>query len=90
MKGKNKNWDLIGFVISSDYRKKLLFTLKERPKTPKELSKETKLCFSHVSITLKKLSEKNLVKCLNPIMKKGRVYSITDKGDKILESLKKT
>ncbi|WP_231493676.1 hypothetical protein [Methanobrevibacter arboriphilus] len=40
---------------------------------------------SHISTILKELSDKNLIKCLNPQKRQGRLYTTTDKGKKVLK-----
>lgn len=61
--------------------------LKDKPLTPTTISDKTKLYPSHVSLTLSELTEKNLVVCLTPKLKKGRLYDLTKKGRKLLKDL---
>lgn len=82
-------WEKIGFVIASEYRKNILIHLKERPKTPKQLSEEMKIYLSHVSTTLKELTKLKIVECLTPELNKGRLYRLTREGEKIVEELEK-
>jgi len=83
------DWKKYGVVISSNYRKKILISLLERPKMPKEISSETKIYLSHVSKTLNELETMSLVKCLTPMLKKGRVYALTSDGEEIAKYIKK-
>lgn len=83
----NMEWENVGFILASEYRKILLLKLKARPRTPKYLASETNLPLSHVSKTLKELSEKNLIRCLTPSLKKGKIYGLTENGRKILKKL---
>ena len=55
--------------------------------TPAEMSKETDIPISHISNTLAELLEKDLVVCLTPKLKKGRLYELTASGKKILKNL---
>jgi len=87
-KMKERDWKDFGFVLASSYRKNIMKILKDGPRTPKELSNETKIYFSHVSITLKELSDKKLIKTLNPLARKGKFYNLTNKGKEIAENLK--
>ena len=80
------DWDLISFIKRSGQRQIILKVL-ENPKTPKEISKATKLAPSHISRTLKEFMEKDIVKCLTPKQKTGRIYSLTEKGAKLLKKL---
>lgn len=83
------DWDLIGFIIGSKYRRNVLFSLKENPKTPKQLSQMNDISINHISNILSELNAKGLVECKNPDMKKGRLYSITEKGKELASVLEK-
>ncbi len=80
--------NLIGFILGSDYRHKILAELDKGIKTPKQVSREANLQINHVSNILKELSDRGLVKCETPDLRKGRLYRITDKGKEILEKIK--
>jgi DNA-binding MarR family transcriptional regulator len=82
------DYEAVSYVIRSDYRRKLLFTLYSRKSTPSNLAEETDLYPSHVSTTLSELSEKDLVKRLvdSP---KGRIYTLTKKGEEVAEEIEK-
>lgn len=82
------DWELISFIKRSEQRQIILKAL-ESPKTPKEISKATKLAPSHISRTLKEFMEKDIVKCLTPKQKTGRIYQLTEKGSKLVSSLAK-
>ncbi len=85
---KGTKWDDIGFVISSNYRKKVLKAL-DTEKQPSELSKELNINKTHISRTLNELESKGMIKCLNPNLKKGKLYVISDYGKEILKEVKK-
>lgn len=80
------DWKKYSFVVRAKNRKKILKALKE-PKTPTQLSKETKINLSHVSRSLRELMDKDLVKCLTPDQTTGRVYDRTETGEKIVEKI---
>lgn len=80
------DWEKYSFVVRAKNRKKIIKALKS-PKTPSELSKETEINLSHVSRSLKELSEKGLVRCLTPDQTIGRVYDRTELGEEISEEL---
>lgn len=82
------NWKKYGLIISSDYRKKVLASISEGPKTPKQIAKDTNLYISHVSKTLTELSLQGIIVCLTPDMKRGRVYDLTEEGKEIATYLK--
>ncbi len=77
-----KSLDLYSWVIRGTQRTAIVKAL-DRPKTPKQLSQETKLKFSNVSDVLNAMKKKGLVICLNPQEKTGRLYQLTAKGKKI-------
>jgi len=81
-------WDDISFIISSSYRHKVLKGLNE-PKTPSKLSKELGINKTHISRALSELESKNMIKCLTPEVKKGRIYVATDYGREVLEKFSK-
>jgi predicted transcriptional regulator len=83
------DWKKFGFLISSDYRKKVALSLTEGPMTPKQIAVKTGLYLSHVSHTLKELSSLNIVTCLTPDMRRGRIYELTDDGKEIALYLKR-
>jgi predicted transcriptional regulator len=81
-------WEDMGFVASSDYRKKVL-TLLEIPKMPSSLSKELGINKTHISRTLNELSKKKIIECKNPDTAKGKIYVITAYGKNILKEISK-
>lgn len=81
---KDTNWQIVSFIISSSYRRKTLESL-QNPKTPSRLSKELNINIAHISRALSELEAKKLVKCLTPESSKGKIYTITETGEKILE-----
>uniref|UniRef100_A0A7C3YPV8 ArsR family transcriptional regulator n=2 Tax=cellular organisms TaxID=131567 RepID=A0A7C3YPV8_9EURY len=83
------NWTLYGYVIASEYRKKIMLCLSERPKSLKEVSKETNLYLSHASSIVNDLVKKGLIECLTPNLKKGKIFCLTVDGKEIVELLKK-
>jgi len=82
------DWKKYGYVISSEYRKRVIFSLVGGPKTPKQIAIDTSLHLSHVSQTLKELSSFEIVICLNPELKRGRVYELTKEGREIAKQIK--
>jgi len=72
--------DKYGFVIASNYRKKIVKQLKNFPMAPKQIAVRTGIHLSHVSTALKELAEEGIVFCVNPERKKGRIYHLTETG----------
>lgn len=79
------DWEIVGFIKASTLRIKLLESLNFKEQTPKELQDVLKIHFSQISLLLKELIDKDLVKCLNEDSRKGKIYSITDKGKESIE-----
>ena len=69
---KETIWKDVSFIISSEYRKKVLEKL-ETPKTPSNLSKEININISHVSRALSELESKKMIECLTPESNKGKL-----------------
>ncbi|WP_135822793.1 ArsR family transcriptional regulator [Halostella litorea] len=77
-------WDEIGFVISSRYRVAVLKRLAEGPATPSQIATDSELSIAHISRSLRRLRDRDLVELLvSEDRKKGRVYGITDRGETI-------
>jgi len=79
------DWDIVGKIMSKNIRYKILLLLKDNKLTPSQLRDEIDVSMSYISNELRSLRNKNLVKCINPDLKKGRIYKITDKGLKTIE-----
>lgn len=77
------DWDIYGKVVASEYRQRVLHSICNHPKTPTQISEEIEKHQSHVSKTLSELKQLNLVICLNQNAKKGRLYELTEQGEKI-------
>lgn len=88
VKPSHLKWDKYARVLSSEYRKKVVLALFNGERTPKELAGVTGLNLSHVSNTLKELSELGVTVCLSPQLRKGRLYSLTPEGKTLGKKLK--
>lgn len=75
-------------IVSSETKIKILLALNERVLTPKKISELTKKRINHISMYLTQLKTTNLIVCLNENSKKGRLYKLTDLGNKVLDELK--
>ena len=82
------NWKLYSFVIRSKRRKDLLLSL-EKARTPTEIGNKVKTSVSHVSRTLSDFQDKDIVECVTPEQKVGRIYKLTKEGQEVLDYLKK-
>ncbi len=75
----------ISTVKSSKNKAKIIICLNEDLKIPSEISKETGIRLNHISNLLADLKDTGIVKCLNEKDKKGRLYTLTDIGEKVVE-----
>lgn len=82
-------WQNYGQVIVSKYRSGVILALLDHPKTPTQISREIGMGVAHVSRALRELAGKQIIICLTPDRKKGRVYSLTKKGVEIAKFLRK-
>jgi DNA-binding MarR family transcriptional regulator len=82
-------WDLISFITSGSLRFKILAELLNKTYTPSQLSTKLKIPISHISSTLKELSEKSLIECLTPDRRRNKFFQITKKGEKLLDEINK-
>jgi len=80
-------FDLVGYIMASEYRTKILKSIGENIKIPSAIAEEIGLRTNHVSNVLKDLKDKNLVVCLNENARKGRLYKNTDLAFDVLKYL---
>ena len=76
---------LVGYVMASDYRTKILKSIGNDIKIPSAIAEDIGLRTNHVSNVLKDLKNNDLVICLNEEARKGRLYKNTDLGLEILK-----
>jgi DNA-binding transcriptional ArsR family regulator len=55
------DWDVVGYVISSDHRTVVLGRLAEGPATPTQIASDVDLSVTHVSRALSSLRDRVLV-----------------------------
>ena len=77
-----------GYVAASKYRSKVMKSLAGEVKMPSQIAKDTDILQNHMSATLKQLRKHELVECINPEVRKGRLYRLTDKGEKVLNKMR--
>ena len=69
----------IEYVNRSQYRLKVMKCLDGEVRIPSEIANDTEIFQNHISNTLRQLKEHELIECINPEVKKGRLYRLTDK-----------
>ena len=77
---------LISFVARAKRRKETLNILSKHPQLSQpEIMRALKQYKSHNSTTIKELSNKELIACINPEDRSFKFYKITKKGKEILK-----
>ena len=79
--------DKVKFVNRSSYRVKVMKSLKNDAKMPKEISEDSGILQNHISNVLSQLKDEELVECINPEVRKGRLYRLSDEGLDVLKDL---
>ena len=79
--------DKIRYVNKSTYRLKVVKSLNTEAKMPREISADCNILPNHISNVLKQLRENEIVECINPEVKKGRLYRLSEDGLKVLKKL---
>lgn len=79
--------ETIEFVQRSNYRQNVLKALENDVLMPTEIAKRSNIKTNHVSKVLAELKNKELIEIINPEVRKGRLYRLTDVGDEIVKKL---
>ena len=77
----------ISYVEISSYRKKVMKSLDGEVLIPTQIARNSEIRPNHISKVLAELKAHELVECINPEVRKGRLYRLTDKGDEIVKNL---
>jgi len=78
----------ISYVQISTYRTKVMKSLDDEVKIPSQIAKDSEIRQNHISKVLAELKAHELVECINPEVRKGRLYRLTDKGEDIVKNIK--
>lgn len=87
-KGDNVDEKTIKYVNRSKYRTRTLRAIGDGIKMPKEIARDSGILQNHISNVLRELKDKDLVECLNPDVRKGRLYRLSDDGLEMLDKIK--
>ena len=79
--------DLVRYINRSGYRKRALKAIGTDLKMPKEIADESDILQNHISTVLRDLRERNVIECINPSARKGRLYRITADSIGILDKI---
>ena len=77
----------ISYVEISQYRKKVMKALEDDIKIPSKIAKDSDIRQNHISKVLSELKAHELVECINPEVRKGRLYRLTDKGEELVKNI---
>ena len=77
----------ISYVQISKYRTKTMKALEDNVKIPSAIARDSGIRTNHISKVLSELKAHELVECINPEVRKGRLYRLTDKGEKIIDKI---
>lgn len=80
------SWDEVSYVIASKTRKSILSRL-ETPRTPTLLAKDLNINLANISRALTELEGGKIIVCLTPEQKVGKIYTLTKKGEEILNKI---
>ena len=79
--------DKVKYVNKSSYRCNVLKAIGNDVKIPTQIANDSGVLRNHVSNVLRELKEKELVECLNPESRKGRLYRLSEEGRDILDDI---
>ena len=77
----------ISYVEISSYRKKVMKSLDGEVLIPTQIARNSEIRPNHISKVLAELKSHELVECINPEVRKGRLYRLTDKGEELVKNL---
>ena len=77
----------MSYVNISKYRTKVMKSLDGEVLIPTQIAENSGIRTNHISKVLAELKAHELVECINPEVKKGRLYRLTNKGDVIINCL---
>jgi len=77
----------ISYVQISQYRTKVMKALEGEVKIPSNIARDSGIRTNHISKVLGELKNHELVECINPEVRKGRLYRHTEKGVMVTENL---
>ena len=75
----------ISYVQISKYRTKVMKSLNGDVTIPTAIANDSGIRTNHISKVLSELKSHELVECINPEVRKGRLYRLTDKGDELVK-----
>ena len=77
----------MSYVEISKYRSKVMKALEDDVKIPSQIAKDSEIRQNHISKVLSELKAHELVECINPEVRKGRLYRLTPKGEELVKNI---
>ena len=77
----------ISYVNISKYRTKVMKSLDGEVLIPTQIAKNSGIRTNHISKVLSELKARELVECINPEVRKCRLYRLTDKGEEVTKNI---
>ena len=77
----------ISYVKISTYRTKVMKSLEDNVNIPSKIAEDSEIRQNHISKVLAELKAHEMVECINPEVRKGRLYRLTDKGDEVVKNI---
>ena len=83
------DWELYAWLKRGNRRKEVLKIISgsKSPLTVSEIKVKLRIAMAQASFTIKELSDRKLIDCLNPKDKIGRLYQISKTGQVILNGI---
>jgi len=78
----------MSYVNISKYRTKVMKSLDGEVLIPSQIAKNSGIRTNHISKVLGELKAHELVECINPEVRKGRLYRLTEKGEELIKNFK--
>ena len=88
MCSNEKFLEQVAYVLASEHRKNILLFMDNELYSPKQIGDAINVRTNHISNLLAQLRKYNLVYNTTPTIRKGRLYSLTDDGKKVLDYIK--
>ncbi len=83
------DWGLYAWLKRGNRRREVLKLIanSNKPLTVNEIKTKLKIAMAQASFTVKELSDKGLMDCLNPKDKIGKLYKMNKKGKELLNEV---
>lgn len=79
--------NLVKYVLRSSYRVRVLNAIGNDVKMPSQIAKQSNVLNNHISRTLRQLREHGWIELINPEMRCGRLYRLTNCGLMVLDNI---